>query len=104
MHTSDALLNILRWTSRACCSSWYTSIVSASTCRALLFARLQSIASFSPQWYVQARGSVTRSVRTVCLTLTDHYARVGGISLIELNMLEKEFLMSIDWRLVVRTC
>ena len=36
--------------------------------------------------------------------LTDHYARVGGISLVELNMLEKEFLMSIDWRLVVRTC
>lgn len=28
-----------------------------------------------------------------------HYARVGGISLVELNMLEKEFLTIIDWRL-----
>ncbi|PWN24086.1 cyclin-domain-containing protein, partial [Microstroma glucosiphilum] len=28
-----------------------------------------------------------------------HYARVGGISLVELNMLEKEFLNIIDWRL-----
>lgn len=28
-----------------------------------------------------------------------HYARVGGISLIELNMLEKEFLNIIDWKL-----
>ncbi|WFD08150.1 hypothetical protein MVES1_003520 [Malassezia vespertilionis] len=29
-----------------------------------------------------------------------HYARVGGISLTELNLLEKEFLNVIDWRLV----
>lgn len=28
-----------------------------------------------------------------------HYARVGGISLVELNMLEKEFLDVIDWKL-----
>ncbi|KAE8231544.1 hypothetical protein CF326_g3434 [Tilletia indica] len=28
-----------------------------------------------------------------------HYAKVGGISLIELNMLEKEFLENIDWTL-----
>ena len=30
----------------------------------------------------------------------NHYARVGGISLVELNMREKEFLVSIDWRLM----
>ena len=30
-----------------------------------------------------------------------HYARVGGISLAELNLLEKEFLNIIDWRLMV---
>lgn len=28
-----------------------------------------------------------------------HYARVGGISLVELNMLEKELLNIIDWKL-----
>ena len=31
--------------------------------------------------------------------ITGHYARVGGISLVELNLLEKEFLDIIDWRL-----
>lgn len=35
------------------------------------------------------------------LSLIGHYARVGGISLVELNMLEKEFLSIIDWRLTV---
>jgi len=32
-----------------------------------------------------------------------HYARVGGISLAELNVLEREFLHAIDWRLTC-TC
>lgn len=32
---------------------------------------------------------------------TAHYARVGGISLVEMNLLEKEFLNVIDWRLMV---
>lgn len=31
-----------------------------------------------------------------------HYAKVGGISVSELNLLEREFLSMIDWRLVVR--
>ena len=30
------------------------------------------------------------------------YARVGGIPVGELNMLEREFLRMIDWRLTVR--
>ncbi|EDP41694.1 hypothetical protein MGL_3902 [Malassezia globosa CBS 7966] len=30
-----------------------------------------------------------------------HYARVGGISLVEMNLLEKEFLNVINWRLMV---
>jgi len=33
---------------------------------------------------------------------TVHYARVGGISLVEMNLLEKEFLNVIEWRLMVR--
>lgn len=32
-------------------------------------------------------------------TSQGHYARVGGISLVELNMLEKELLNIIDWKL-----
>lgn len=31
-----------------------------------------------------------------------HYAKVGGISVSELNLLEREFLSMIDWRLTVR--
>ncbi|SJX61503.1 related to PHO80-cyclin [Sporisorium reilianum f. sp. reilianum] len=30
----------------------------------------------------------------------EHYAKVGGISLQEINLLEKEFLQIIDWRLI----
>ena len=43
------------------------------------------------------------SAQMVCYTpLTEaHYARVGGISLVEMNLLEKEFLDVIDWRLMV---
>jgi hypothetical protein len=29
------------------------------------------------------------------------YAKVGGITVTELNMLEREFLQAIDWRLTV---
>lgn len=31
------------------------------------------------------------------------YARVGGVSIAEMNLLEKEFCEAIDWRLTVRT-
>lgn len=30
------------------------------------------------------------------------YARVGGISVVEMNLLEKEFCEALDWRLTVR--
>jgi hypothetical protein len=36
----------------------------------------------------------------VCCTNT-LYAKVGGISVAELNALEREFLRAIDWRLTV---
>ena len=51
----------------------------------------------------QAKACVILSAQIVRAILTDHYARVGGISLVELNMLEKEFLNAIDWRLLVRS-
>lgn len=31
------------------------------------------------------------------------YARVGGVDLVEMNALEREFLMAINWRLAVRS-
>ena len=31
------------------------------------------------------------------------YARVGGVSLVEMNLLERELLSAVDWRLTVRS-
>ncbi|QRW24137.1 Cellulase (glycosyl hydrolase family 5 protein) [Rhizoctonia solani] len=45
--------------------------------------------------------SITVSSKALCdaFCTNSHYARVGGIKLIELNVLEREFLEKIDWRL-----
>lgn len=45
--------------------------------------------------------AVVCSSKALCdaFSTNGHYARVGGISLIELNMLEKVFLNIIDWKL-----
>ncbi|KAG8911226.1 hypothetical protein FRC01_005838, partial [Tulasnella sp. 417] len=47
--------------------------------------------------------SVTVSSKALCdvFCTNTHYAKVGGITVAELNMLEKEFLGVIDWRLFV---
>ena len=73
---------------------------------ALQFAASRFIDSYVRLSCVQARLCVIRLAQTVCVTLSRltlaHYARVGGISLVEMNLLEKEFLNVIDWRLMVR--
>ncbi|KAG8927844.1 hypothetical protein FRC02_007708 [Tulasnella sp. 418] len=45
--------------------------------------------------------AVTVSSKALCdvFCTNSHYAKVGGIKLAELNMLEREFLSIIDWRL-----
>lgn len=45
--------------------------------------------------------AVVCATKALCdaFSTNGHYARVGGISLVELNMLEKEFLGIIDWHL-----
>ncbi|CAE6470491.1 unnamed protein product [Rhizoctonia solani] len=45
--------------------------------------------------------SIAVSSKALCdaFCTNTHYARVGGIKLIELNVLEREFLQKIDWRL-----
>lgn len=73
---------------------------------ALQFAASRFIDSYVHLSCVQARLCVIRSAQTVCVILSRltlaHYARVGGISLVEMNLLEKEFLNVIEWRLMVR--
>ncbi|KAG9046630.1 hypothetical protein FS837_003952 [Tulasnella sp. UAMH 9824] len=48
--------------------------------------------------------SITVSSKALCdvFCTNTHYAKVGGITVAELNMLEKEFLGVIDWRLFRR--
>ena len=47
--------------------------------------------------------SVTLASKAFCdaFATNPQFARVGGVSLIELNLLEKEFLAVLDWRLAV---
>ncbi|QRV82647.1 cyclin [Ceratobasidium sp. AG-Ba] len=45
--------------------------------------------------------SIAVSSKALCdaFCTNSHYARVGGIKLVELNVLEREFLEKMDWRL-----
>jgi hypothetical protein len=47
--------------------------------------------------------SIVVSSKGLCDTFCTNslYAKVGGISVTELNLLEREFLQAIDWRLMV---
>jgi hypothetical protein len=47
--------------------------------------------------------SITVASKGLCdvFCTNNLYARVGGISVTELNLLEREFLQAIDWRLMV---
>lgn len=47
--------------------------------------------------------SVTVASKAFCdaFATNPQFARVGGVSLVELNLLEKEFLAVLDWRLAV---
>lgn len=49
--------------------------------------------------------AVTVASKGLCDTFCTNnlYAKVGGIGITELNMLEREFLKAIDWRLTVST-
>jgi hypothetical protein len=49
--------------------------------------------------------SITVSSKGLCdvFCTNNLYARVGGISVNELNVLEREFLQAIDWNLMVST-
>lgn len=47
--------------------------------------------------------SVCVSTKALCdaFCTNSHYAKIGGIKLAELNVLEREFLSSLEWRLIV---
>ena len=47
--------------------------------------------------------SITVSTKALCdaFCTNSHYAKIGGIKVAELNLLERELLTALDWRLTV---
>ena len=47
--------------------------------------------------------SVCLSTKALCdaFCTNSHYAKIGGIKVAELNVLEREFLAVLEWRLIV---
>jgi hypothetical protein len=47
--------------------------------------------------------SVCVSTKALCdaFCANSHYAKIGGIKLVEFNVLEREFLSALDWHLIV---
>lgn len=67
-------------------------------------ARLPSftISSLTVHRFVIAGVSVGSKALSDAFCTNGRYARVGGVSIAEMNLLEKEFCEAIDWRLTVR--
>ncbi|KZO92582.1 cyclin-domain-containing protein [Calocera viscosa TUFC12733] len=67
----------------------------------LICARNPSFALSSLTVHRFLISSITCSSKALCdvFCKNTHYARVGGLGLEELNLLEREFLTAIDWRL-----
>jgi hypothetical protein len=61
-----------------------------------------NISSLSVHRFIIA--SITILSKAFCDAFSPNplFAKVGGVSLIELNLLEREFLSAMDWRLAVR--
>lgn len=67
-------------------------------------ARITSftISSLTVHRFIIAAISVGSKALSDAFCTNGRYARVGGISVVEMNLLEKEFCEALDWRLTVR--
>lgn len=61
-----------------------------------------TISSLTVHRFVIAGVSVGSKALSDSFCTNGRYARVGGVSIAEMNLLEKEFCEAIDWRLTVR--
>lgn len=68
-------------------------------------ARITSftISSLTVHRFIIAAISVGSKALSDAFCTNGRYARVGGISVVEMNLLEKEFCEALDWRLTVST-
>lgn len=60
-----------------------------------------TISSLTVHRFIIAGVSVGSKALSDSFCTNGRYARVGGVSIAEMNLLEKEFCEAIDWRLTV---
>ena len=110
----DYLRRIVRFTnvevSLYCFSAWPAHTAAQKSCLLVTLHYIDQICSRTPLFTLSSLtchrfiiASITVSSKGLCDTFCTNslYAKVGGISVTELDVLEREFLEKIDWRLMV---
>ncbi|GAA5820332.1 hypothetical protein JCM10212_002767 [Sporobolomyces blumeae] len=92
----DYLLRIARYTNvEPCCLLILLPYVDKVCARMNTF----TISSLTVHRFIIAAVSVGSKALSDAFCTNGRYARVGGVSVVEMNLLEKEFCEAIDWRL-----
>ncbi|GAA5860188.1 hypothetical protein JCM1840_002810 [Sporobolomyces johnsonii] len=92
----DYLLRIARYTNvEPCCLLILLPYVDKVCARMSTF----TISSLTVHRFIIAAISVGSKALSDAFCTNGRYARVGGVSVVEMNLLEKEFCEAIDWRL-----
>lgn len=95
----EYLLRITRYTNvEACCLMILLHYIDKITERLSAF----TISSLTVHRFLIAGVACGSKALSDSFCTNGRYAKVGGVSLVEINLLEKEFLAAIDWRLTVR--
>jgi hypothetical protein len=93
------LLRIARYTNvEPCCLLILLPYVDKVCARLPTF----TVSSLTVHRFIIAGISVGSKALSDAFCTNGRYARVGGVSIAEMNLLEKEFCEAIDWRLTVR--
>ncbi|GAA5977416.1 hypothetical protein JCM10908_004973 [Rhodotorula pacifica] len=92
----DYLLRIAKYTNvEPCCLLILLPYVDKACARITSF----TISSLTVHRFIIAAISVGSKALSDAFCTNGRYARVGGISVVEMNLLEKEFCEALDWRL-----
>ncbi|KAK4051678.1 Pho80p cyclin [Microbotryomycetes sp. JL221] len=96
INVKDYLLRIARYTNvESCCLLMLLPYVDKVCARMNTF----TISSLTVHRFIIAGVSVGSKALSDSFCTNSRYARVGGVSITEMNLLEKEFCEAIDWRL-----